>query len=231
VVQHVEKDWNSVSLLQYLGPEARLAVPNLLSVLSKEKIKELPYPPEHAITALRKIGGDAREITSVMVAVLEHGNGAREAVECLGELGPKAKSAMPALIKYMIGGDHSNQVAALSALEKMEEPKLLAPLLVPQMLAELKKNGYRPNSQEFEIACAEYFGRQRSQAKEVVPFLVARMKSWKGSYWMPPYVEALGSIGPAAKEALPALEEIAASSESLDLRTVAKEAIRKINQK
>ena len=162
----------------------------------------------------------------VMLKLLETDSGTDEVLKCLGQIGPKAKAAVPALIKYMNGGKHENRITTLDALKAIEEPQRL----VPQLVAEFEKNGIAGDwGLGFERDCVDYFGKQGAHAKEVVPFLVKGMESHFGHaiFIQMPYIEALGGIGPAAQEALPALEKIARGSDE-QLRTAANKAIMQI---
>jgi hypothetical protein len=124
-----------------------------------------------------------------------------KAAYTLGEMGPKAKEAIPALVealqKMPMPGESLADNAAL-ALGK------IGPDAVPALIAVLKdKNAEK--AWQYAATALKVIG---PGAKEAVPVLIEVTKA-KNDLLAPLLaVDALGAVGPAAKEAVPALVDI-----------------------
>jgi|GEM_PF-6688210 len=82
----------------------------------------------HALRALARIGPVTEKVLPTLIRVFEEGRGGADA---LGELGPKAKAALPALYKGMEEEDLSTRLACSWAIYKIGgDPSLAIPVLI-----------------------------------------------------------------------------------------------------
>ena len=116
----------------------------------------------------------------------------------LGRIGPKAASAVPAILQVMEANDSARYGGGLYALEQIA-PR--SPLALPVLLRLLSRSltGERPRPDRTLIAAIGVYG---PLAKAAVGDLVKAMKV-RGShpYYVDAAIWALGQIGPAAIEA------------------------------
>jgi hypothetical protein len=110
----------AVTDLASLGPRARAAVPALFQAL--EQKDDLLCGP--AATALVRIQAEPdRAIPALIGCLLDpQGHGRSDVVEALGEYGPKAKAAVPMLVKLLPGRSSKEIVAAVPAALKKIDP-------------------------------------------------------------------------------------------------------------
>lgn len=92
-----------------LGPAAKAAIPHLMQ-------HPLPYLDELRFQALWKIQGDAALVVPKFIENLEGDDPRCSVARTLGEIGPEARSAIPALQKQLLGSDRGMWVAAAVAL-------------------------------------------------------------------------------------------------------------------
>lgn len=115
------------------------------------------------------------------------------AAELLGEIGPDARAAVPALATALLESDpHVRKVAADALGAIHQEPQVAVPAL-----AEMLKTGECLDA----VKALAKFG---PEAHAALPALLDLLKDKDGTVrWQAVY--ALGKIGPEAKEAVPAL--------------------------
>jgi HEAT repeat protein len=110
-----------------------------------------------------------------------------EAAQSLGELGPAARSAVPALVQAVKGTDEMVHGAAIKALGKIHsDPDTLIPLLI----------GYLDDkdlNDEAALALANYGSLAKAAVPKIVPLLQAPDKDARKAA-----TEALKKIDPAA---------------------------------
>ena len=178
----------------------------------------------------------------------------RGAVFALGQIGPAAKDAVPALIEALKDKDGKARVYAASALAKIDPaskdavPALIGALkdkdgvvrsaaasalcgirplskdLVPALIGALKND----KSSGVRRAAADGLGGIGPVSKDVVPALIEALKDKEGLVVRRSAVYALGRIGPAAKDAVPALKSLSAIDPASGVRSSAKAALIKI---
>jgi HEAT repeat protein len=214
-----KQGYQAVIALGQMGPPAKEAVPNLIKALEDPEVDAFAVfalcaihaSPKTVLPALRRTirAGRAKERLDVSV-IREVGNFGEDAVplliefldekdpswrqtsaEVLGELGPKAKQGVPALLKALRDHERDIPVEAARALWQIDRNLAGVPVLA-----------------EF-IRVGTVSGSVRDLS---IALNAARL---------------LGNIGPAAKSALPQLEQ-AASYDFVELRKAAAEAIGKI---
>jgi HEAT repeat protein len=134
--------------LQKLGPKAKSAVPALIEALQpKDGVKDFrPIRCAQAAVALAKIDPAAKEIQNAIPLILEKllgydgdgSDGARAVgAAALGDLGPIAISAVPALLKRLKDEEGDVRIAAGVALLKIA-PEKNADAALAVIVAELK---------------------------------------------------------------------------------------------
>jgi HEAT repeat protein len=102
----------TVQLLALLGPEARVAVPELIVALKDPRLQD------DVVATLAKVGKPA--VPSLLGALKEHKGLARIGIcRALGEIGPEAREARPALSSLLRDEDPAVRVAASDALRRI----------------------------------------------------------------------------------------------------------------
>lgn len=140
--------FTATQALQKLGPKAKAAIPTLVEGLKPvDAVKDFrPIRCAQAAAALAKIDPGNKDIESAIPLILEklvnyEGDGSDGArvvgAELLGECGPAAASALPALVKRLKDEDGDVRVAAAVALMKIAPGKHDAEALAA-IAAELK---------------------------------------------------------------------------------------------
>jgi len=175
------------------------AVPQLAAVLKQGKARaEVAY-------ILGRIGPDAAPATEALAELLadKDEKTVHEAALALANIGPKAKAAVPALVKAIESGVCPNTPALAYALGRIGPDAVAAVPALEKLLA----------SSEDNVALAGAWALVQIQpslpelAAKTVPALTAGL-----SHGLPLVrrgaAEALGRLGPAAKDAAPALKKI-----------------------
>jgi hypothetical protein len=146
-------------------------------------------------------GAAAQDSNKVADLVAKVKMGDTKAAYTLGEMGPKAKDAIPALVaalqKMPMPGDSLPDNAAL-ALGK------IGPDAVPTLI-DMLKDMKAEKAWQYAATALKGMG---PGAKEAVPVLVDVAKGSKDPLAPLLAVDALGAIGPAAKGAVPTLVDL-----------------------
>jgi HEAT repeat protein len=198
--------------LEMVGPEARAAVPALLKAL-KGKDQELAY---WCATALGGIGPEDKEVIPALIAVLKDGqnrNLGRAAAYAFAEMGPRAEPAVPSLVDAINTDTKDPRLgnarldACMLALGKIGKGTEAVDAALIRVLKDKRRHyqirwraadalaGLRPVRREAAVALAEILG------EEGVHKRLADIAAY-----------ALGRMGPAAKDAVPVLMQLAADS-------------------
>jgi len=176
------------------GPEAKEAAPALI-----EALKDRQSVRCYVRDAIQGIG--LEDATGLIPILKEEDSDVRRAAaRVLGEIGPAAKTAVPALIEMVGDADAKVRYAALTALAKIGPAP---PEVVPAIVKALQdKDPVVRSGAMYSLGEIGSGGR----AGEVIPTIVKYLKDrdWK---MRGAAACALGEIGPAAAEALPALLE------------------------
>ena len=136
----------------------------------------------------------------------------KAAANALGNIGPAAKEAVPALIAAL---KNSNLIIQNSAKKALGKIGLEA---VPALIAALKDSYWHVRE-----AAADALGNIGPAAKDAVPALIAALKD-SNKFVRRATAYALGGIGPVAKEAVPALI-VALKDSAWRVRKAAAEAL------
>jgi len=165
-----------------------------------ELIAGLKSPDEpkrlDAIDQLGHKGEKAAEAVPALTALLKDSSPKVRAYTALtlGEIGAAAKPAVPALVLLVADSDKMVRLKALGALGRIKPgPKVAVPLF----LKLLKESD--PAARQLALDTLADAGQN------AVPFLLVAMKHEKATYWC---CLVLRQIGPAAKDAVPALTDL-----------------------
>lgn len=193
-----------------------------LPVLAQGLQSEDDQVAVEAANTLRELGGPA---VATLVAALEGTPRVRRlAVDALGQIGASAKDAVPAITNLLSINDPETTAAAATALghigvrapetiralaksassadesvarasiRALTELRLNSPSWIPFLTKQLAEG--RPSVR------AEAMSALAEQGEAAVPALTAALQDPRSQYWA---VLVLGEIGPAAKDAVPAL--------------------------
>jgi HEAT repeat protein len=198
--------------LARLGPRARAALPRLISLATKTRDDPDVYK------ALVQIDPEGKECVPALVWALKYEDYEHEyetvdvATNCVGLLGPRARDAIPSLVLALTRDYEGNfvsgydpQVSAAKALKRIGQPAKAA---IPDLTRAL---------------------RYRHVFKDPIDRSESRDCSGAAAS-----AEVLGSFGPDARSAIPALLEAAQTREkntaASDLRRAAIRALGEIGQ-
>ena len=240
--------------LAKLGPDAKAAVPTLLAVL-----QDKDQTAEARVWAAKVLPGidptHTREAVAGLADALKYPNVSDrlEAAGGLGDIGPDAKAAAPALLDALADADHAVRLGAARALRNIDPEQALK--AVPALRDEVRMGRDpilrieaagvwlqidAPHATEAALALASDFGgdglqgaaaaqaweRAGSKVAGAVPGLIDALKDGKASVRRDA-ARALGMVGADAKEAVPALKALL-KDEDKDVRQAAAKALEKI---
>ncbi len=225
-----DKDWSqryaAAEALGAIGPPAAPALPALIAAFRREEEESMVQT--QCVDALGEIG-DAAAV-HFLIAALEHAEDSvrGHAVEALESLGPRAESAVPALLR-VVQHDAANGWLAARALGRIDVEGLSVPVLIGKLAgpdAQLRRfaalgltgmgrkasaaadtlhQGLRDPDPAARIAAAEAYWSVSGQADDAVRVLrseLAGSADWTTQMWS---ADALAEIGPAARAAVPEL--------------------------
>jgi HEAT repeat protein len=203
---------HALDALASLGAQA---VPRLVDALRHEKTRgQIAY-------ILGQIGPDAAAATPALAALLAVKNErvAHEAALALAKIGPGAKAAVPLLVKVLAEADAANGPAVAYALGKIGPAAAEA----QPVLSDLLKSPNRHLALASAWAVVQICPGSAAAAGQALPVLIAGLTSdlaiaRQGA------AEALGQLGPLAKEAVSALER-AANDKDKAVRAAAGKAL------
>ncbi len=216
---------NAAEALGKIGPEAAPAIPALATALEED---ESHYVPARAAEALGKIG-DPKAVPILIAALEREDDYVRmHAVWALETFGPKAKAAIPALVR-VLKNDEANGCFVAHALGAIDAEGISTPVLIEALgneSSEMRRfaafglsrmgrkagaaekalhDGLRDSDLAARIAAAEAYWSVSGKADEAVGVLRSVLQAphdWLVQMWA---AGALAKIGPAAKAAVPEL--------------------------
>ena len=121
------------------------------------------------------------------------------AAEVLGNIGPKAKAALPKLTELANERDIPVRHRAAEALWKIDRCRLMPSFLFASMSC-------GPMDEASRWSAATFIGEAGPQAKAAVPALIEVLQKDKSNRVRGKAAMALGQIGPDANSAIPALD-------------------------
>jgi HEAT repeat protein len=197
----MEKAMRSILLVAALsGVFLATVAANAAQPTVAELVAGLNSPDEakrlDAIAQLGHQGEKAAEAVPALAALLKDPSPKVRAYTALtlGEIGAPAKPAVPALVLLVADSDKTVRLQALGALARIKPgPRVTVPLFLKLL-------------KESDPAARQHALNALADAGEkAVPFLLVAMKHEKATYWC---CLVLRQIGPAAKDAVPALTEL-----------------------
>jgi HEAT repeat protein len=186
-----------VQTLGQIGPPSREAVPTLVELLEQRDYALRQY----LLVALRAIGGaDPKALVPALQKVVQQEQNylRGQAIDLLGEQGPAAGDAVGLLLEELRRPQWGFQMQAAAALSR------IAPERARQEGVPLVRKWVQlPNTQ---LLAAGAVLRMDPQNKEALGVLQAALKNVQ-DYQRQQAADILAGLGPAAREALPALRE------------------------
>jgi HEAT repeat protein len=178
--------------LDYFASLARPVVPELLAAMKDKD----PTVRSYALEAVRQVDGKSERFRKALIAILadESSDIRGLAAARLGEFGPEASDAVPALVRLLSTKPPIRHQAAVALISIAPDDKDVIMALLPFLNDDV--------SREQVLFLLSRLG---PNAKAAVPELIEAFKkypNYRGSI-----ADALGNIGPAAREAIPALKE------------------------
>jgi HEAT repeat protein len=187
----------AVELLGNMGPKAKNAVPNLVKAFEDETLVE--SGPGASSNSGEDLLGRSELTSKLRVSI----------ARTLGQIGPDAKEAVPALTKRLQSWKSSGGSDAQAAE------------LGDRLLWGMSGRG------KVYLATAEALWKIEKKAESVVPTLTLSAK-YGDDQEQVTSLKLLGEIGPEAKSAVPVISSCR-SSASADVRFAAEEALKKID--
>ena len=207
------RKWYSL-LRAEVSPEI---VPFMVKAL-KENDKDI------RIMAVLLLGGISVKVPEVIPYVIqalkdEDPDVRSGAVGALSRMGPSVKEVIPALIGALEDEDENVRLAAMKALAKRGPSANEAVPVLTKFLQKEKESRLR-------VGVAMALLEIEPSPRQVVPVLVAVLKDKKANGdVLSAAADTLGKLGPAAQEAVPALQE---ALRNPDVRSTAAEALSKV---
>jgi HEAT repeat protein len=192
---------HALDALAALGPPA---VPRLVDALQHEKLRG------QVVYVLGKMGPAAAPATPALAKLIadKDDHVAQEAILALANIGPGAKEAVPALAAALEQGEKPNAHAVAYALGRIGPAAAEA---LPALFA-LLDNSDRQLALVSAWALVRISPASAEVAEKTLPVLIAGLKG-RAPLARRGAAEALGGLGPAAKEAVPALRSAASDKD------------------
>ncbi|MBI2823842.1 MAG: HEAT repeat domain-containing protein [Planctomycetia bacterium] len=205
-------------VMDALAAVGEKAVPVLVAGLKDPKQRD------PAIRALGRIGPAAQAAVPALAALVSSADlvVVRDAAAALGAIGPSASKAVPSITALLGKSDSSVGYAAAIALGKIGPAAKSA---VPQLLKQI-------NAKEPLLTVASVWAVRRldpgnkTVAPAAVPVLTGALAS-KQEIMRAQAAAALGDLGPAARDAIPALKKLSDDPQA-EVRRAATDALAKI---
>jgi HEAT repeat protein len=194
-----------------LGPKGAPAVPALAKALKEDKVEGVRRA---SAQALGKIGPSAKAAVPALADALQDKSRivSNFSAQALGAIGSDAKEAVPALVATLNGADKERHMGCVLALGHIRHPDAKALLAL--------KGAALNGPPVLSGAASQALGKL---GKAAVPALIeiAQKKGIGGTTAL----EALATIGPDAKEAVPGLIKLLGDNRGSGIRTAAADAL------
>jgi HEAT repeat protein len=208
---------NVVEAFASLGEKA---LPRLIRALENDDTQAL------AVEVIHRLGPKAKAAVPALILELKDPDAdyRREVEFALASIGPDAKDAVPELINRLKDEEPKVRHTACYALGKIGPAAASAAPSLRDCMA----------SDDAFMKVASVWALLKIQPEDkplqalAVPLLTKALQETDRDLIRKEAAIALGAIGPGAKEAIPALEKIAADSDSAEVRDAAKQALAKI---
>jgi HEAT repeat protein len=262
LVEAVEKDelgvrGGAITCLGRIGPDAKGAIPALVAV-KKHQDETAVLNTILALSRIDPTGHPGADEVYMLIQMLKTKVSSgpfydgtvpgpfperAEAARVLGEIGPRAKAAVPALVEYLNGKNqdirepsgpewrnrrsaNSATIWASFALAKIDPADHSVDDAVATLVGLLSDQDSVVDSE-----AARALGLIGPEAEAAVPALIEALKDEREWGLVPcAAAVALGDIGPAARPAVSALKEMAENNKDASLRRVAARAMKRIRR-
>jgi HEAT repeat protein len=220
----------TLMLVKRLGPAAGPLVPSLVALIED---KQSPHRLSAAQTLLRV---DPKRTEPALQAIVDtmanpKWNRAEEdrVMQMLRQLGPIARPALPALHQSLEQTKSSRNIRWSAMLAMIDPTDKNSSMLFLRTCLSGKGNG--KSGVKDQLSALREIEDLGPQAKVFVPELASLLKTEKNVKVLVETAYVLESMGRAAKDALPALEALAKSSEDSAVQSAVREAISSIKAK
>ena len=186
----------------------------MIGVLQKRGLSPVALTPDR--TQIEHIRSTYPDVPAIHAKLDLTGSLRKEAALALGQIGPAAKKAVPALRRALRHRHSDLRVAAAEALWRLEQDRSVVPILV----AAVRHRDSRDDA-------IEVLGRIGPAAEEAVPDLIYALKD-DSFYIRTLAARALGQVGPKARAAIPALKDTLYADDP-DERRAAADALKQID--
>ncbi len=199
------------------GTERQHGLNALVSAVADED-PDLRWRAIHSTVAAAIESGDtelAVRLVPLFIGALDdpEGNVRLAAAASLGDLGSQASPAVKPLIRRLSDPEPNVQLEAALALLSVGTEEARAAVPVKLLASALSDDEKSPFSWWSKEKVPRALGGLKERASDAVPALTAALKNdslQSDAVW------ALGEIGPAARTAIPALEEVRAANKARD---------------
>jgi len=208
-------------LLAQLGPKAKVALPALLAQLTPE------WPDPEILRAVVQIDPLGQQCIPALIQALKHKDSevVFTASECLGLLGPRARTSIPSLVVVIdsdLGADSLNWEPRVSAINAIVRIDRNSPLVIPTLIRALKCEGIKElksDRLDFDVCdCSTLEAATKAlrscgpRATAAVPVMIdiltTRETSNHPDMAYASIVYTLGQLGPDALPAVPILRQL-----------------------
>ena len=211
--------WGICHALGSMGSNAAPAIPILKAKMLVET--NLARRMMIAGNLCRIDAGESGALTNILNELKNSENSGKRSsmVFQLGQVGPNAKAAIPFLLEMLADDDLQTWCGAASALKGVGADKSI---ILPPLSARLKSN-----DETIRFNAAQQILAIDPGNTEAMALLINEIKA--GSLFSRAAIEALGRIGPAAKDAIPVLQQVRIGSDK-ELARVAASALKRIEK-
>lgn len=197
---------NAARALALFGPDAKDATAALIQCLNRERRKDdRASLDDCTCQALARIGTASGAVIPALTEALKSQTESvrNAAAKALRDIGPEAKSAVPALIvAWQEGGSDDVRVSIAQALGQMGPAAKPA---VPALIQVWSDD----SSRLVQGVVSTTLGEIGPEAKLAVPTLIQQLTENESGFVRTGVAETLGRIGPPAKDAVPVLKKFA----------------------
>jgi HEAT repeat protein len=216
--------YDAAMALAKMGRSARSTLPKLQEMTDKDPDSLVRIAAARAVAHL---DDDRSHAIEVLIQHVDDPTGGRESIECaacaLGELGAKARPAIPSLIRALKNSDTLVRISAARAYAAID-PSNATAVLLPLT---------QDSDRMVRASVIETIGHLRDESDAVWKVLIASLDDQGETFSYDvrhAAVVALGQLGKKGVSALPRLQKLAEEDESEWVREAAKDAIQKIRQ-
>ncbi|MEO8498013.1 MAG: HEAT repeat domain-containing protein, partial [Planctomycetota bacterium] len=217
--------YDSAMALAEMGKDARVALGKLREMMTGDSDTLVRIASAYAIARLDNAAKDAMDYLIQSVQDRKHGTRVPEAAtEALGKLGPKAQSALPALVDALAHPDTMVRIHAIEAIV------LISPESAETRLLKILHD----EDAVVRASAIESLGSLRNASPQLLKSYIAALDDSDpifGTDVRRAAAVAIGNLQENAATALPRLERLIREEDSEWVKDAAVEAVRQITQR